>query len=795
MAIVFFIPLIATSCLLTVSYPFRTIPENLLAFCNYCLAQIVLLSISLSETFGISTKSFLLGQLGVTTLATLTWILRGKPKVFCPTQFVERFKGPNQKLIWLVTGLAAAALVLFAINVEFFRLLPSMTKDAHAYHLPRAYYWLQQGSLHYLPYSDFRWKEFAPNSSIILMWLMAVGVGYEWMHIPQIIGAAMIALGVYRLTTLCGGNRLAAVCASIICVGFPATIYQMGTSGNDLLVGGLVVSSIVFFAQVFQPCQDASAIRRASVQTAISVGLGVGTKLTFVLVFPGMLLFAVGSLFVLGWSIWWSRVRRVVIVGAIACAALGSYNYVQNYVDHGSLTFSKEANDIMGKFPPSTAAQRVVLLVHQTLSWHGIEKNPDNLLPALQRKVILLVDQQFGLGLDKVQGFNDSHLLTEFTADENLAGFGIFGFLILLASPFIGLLQLYQFVKTKNFVKLLQSGLILIGLSALMLLFIYTPAWTPASLRYNIHFIPILVASAICLDFFPGWLRNILYVLVSIFSLWVMYYCIVAESSRASLFAAAREGKRPLHFHLDGRWLPQIDVLRSSVPAGAKIGYSGRLDSWAFVLPRELPAYQFVLLKPEDIQSALMSGRVAAVLTELPDTYETQVLPLPGTMLSPKQSLFVLHPESVLKKNLAAYGMGLTPDGSSLTLSARAIEAFSHIHQVYPQGLDYLKIFLPVSPLRTNQNTERIRVEIPLVPPFPTDLITSVTCNSHEVEYLIKDGMLTFELGPNVLVDEASVQLVLVKFSATTPAMLEGDRKFLDAVSFGAPWVISTVPM
>jgi len=448
----------------------------------------------------------------------------------------------------------------------------------------------------------------------------------------------------------------------------------------------------------------------------------------------------------------------------------------------------------MAKLPPSTLVQRLVLSVYQTLSWHGLEENPDNPLPALQRKIILLADQKFGLGLDKVQGFNDSHLLTEFTDDENLAGFGVFGFSILLVSPFIGLLQLYHFGKTKGFPKLLQSGLILIGLSALMLLFINTP-WISTSLRYLIQFIPIVVASVICLDFVPSLLRNSLYVVISLVSLWIMYYCIVAESSRSSLFASAKNGRGPLQFHLDGRWLPQVDVLKSSVPPEGKIGYSGRLDSWAFVLPRELPSYQFVLLKPEDIQSALISGRVAAVLTELPDTHETQVLPLPGTMLSPKQSLYVMHPESVLSKNLAAYGMNLTPDGSSLTLSARAIEAFSHIHQVYPQGLDYLKIFLPASPLRIKQDNQMLRVEIPLVPPFPEDLITGVTCNSHEVPFLITDGMLTFELGPNNLVDGASVQLCIVKFKATTPVMLKSDRKFPDAVSFGAPWVISTVPM
>jgi hypothetical protein len=804
MVISFIALLFVTSCLLVVSYPFRTIPESLLAFCNYCLAQIVLLSIFLSETFGISTKSLWIAQFVMTALAVWVWVSTGKPKVFCPTQFVERFRGSNQKVNWLAAGLAALAAMLLAINVEFFRSLPSMNKDALSYHLPRAYYWLQQGSLHYLPYSDFRWTEFPPNSSIILMWLMAAGVGYEWMHVPQAIGALMISLGVYRLTILCGGNRLAAVCASIICVGFPATIYQMGTSGNDLIVGGLVVSGVAFFVQVFEPSQGVSAIRRATVLTAISVGLGVGTKWTFLLVLPGMLLFAVGALFALRWNTWWPRISGLLVVGAIACAALGSYNYVQNVRDHGSPTFSKAANDIMATLPASTLTQRLLLSVYQALSWHGIQKKPDELLPTLQRETIFLIDKWFGLGFDKVAGLaSDSHL-TEFTTNESLAAFGIFGFLILLGSPPIGIFWLYQFIRTKNFVKLLQSGLIFIGWSALMLLFINTP-WIPTSIRYLILFIPLLVASVVCLDFVPGWLRNICYVLVSIFSLWVMYYCIVAESSRASLFAAARDGKRPLHFHLDGRWLPQIDVLKSAVPAGAQVGYAGRLDSWAFALPRELPIYKYALLQPGEIDSALKLRRVDAVISELYPAEFSKALPLPGTILLPKQRLHVRDPAMVLSQNLKAYGLTLQPEHNLLTLTAAGIEAFSNVNRVFPTRLeadprvgsnpsyqDKMVLLLPVSLL--DIQSADIRVTLPLDASFPLDQISKITCNFQEVAFSTENNKLAFII-PNQAIEKSSaLQTCEIAFRGAVSVILKGgDNSFPNAICFDAPLTLSVV--
>ena len=223
--------LLSAAVLAVVSYPFPSPPENLLAFCNYVLAQIIILSIVLSETFGFSTNAFLLGHLTLTGGVFALWMLRGRPGFSGWATFRQKFREPGGKSLWFAVGLVVVV-VLLGINAEVYRMAPSMNKDALSYHLPRAYFWLQQGSLHYLPTIDFRWTEFPPNSSVVLMWMMAVGIGFEWMHLPQILGAIMIGVGVFRLTVLCAGDRLGASLAALICLSFPAAIYQMGTSGN-----------------------------------------------------------------------------------------------------------------------------------------------------------------------------------------------------------------------------------------------------------------------------------------------------------------------------------------------------------------------------------------------------------------------------------------------------------------------------------------------------------------------------------------------------------------------------------
>jgi hypothetical protein len=796
--------LLSAAGLAVTSFPLPSFPENLLAFCNYVLAQIVILSIVLSETFGFSANAFVLGHLGLTGIAIAVWTLRGQPGLSGLASYFQRFRAPGGESLWLIVGLAFVVIVLLGLNAEFYRLAPSMNKDALSYHLPRAYFWLQQGSLHYLPTIDFRWTEFPPNSSIVLMWMMAVGIGFEWMHLPQVLGAIMIGVGVFRLTVLCAGDRLGATLAALICLSFPAAIYQMGTSGNDLLVGGMIVSCICFVAQAFRPGSGQPEVRRSAVQAGISLGLGVGTKITFLLFLPGLALFSLGTLALLGWKQWRARAGLLVVTCAVGFAFLGAYSYVQNLRMIGTPVMSQETNSILSSIPAElySPLRNAVLSLYQALSWHGLQSNENQALPTLQRQVIWMVNGGLRLGLETMDSFKSDGCQTQLFTDENRAGYGVLGFLILLASPFVGAAALFQFLRGREFTAYLRCGLVVIGLS-FFVVFNWKMFWAPTSARYLIEYLPILVPSAVCLVARPAWLRNTVYVLATGYGLWLLLYCIVLEPSRQSLVAAARAGKTPFHQHLAGSWLPQLEVLKTSVPPGAAIGYAGRLDSWAFVLPRELPDHKFLLLWPHEIVSALSSGRVAAVVTELFPTDFTRVLPLPGTLLRPKQALHVADPESALRKNLKAYGLTLDQEQQSLSLDSKAIASFTNIHDLWPMPLrygplagldpdhdDHLQFWIPAGMLPGGDSA--LEVDIPLDSAFPEGLISHITCNSQNVPFSITNHRLNFSIPANVRQSDALLQDCRVYFSGDVLAVVKSEEDFpqINPLYFGSPWTV-----
>jgi len=779
--------LLVTSWLAVSLHRFQTIPENALAFLNCGLAQIVLLAIFLSETFGISTASLLAGQGALTLIALFVWVLKGRPALF-PSQRPRSFRNPD---IWLVVGLAVMVAALLLLNIEFSRMLPSMNKDALSYHLPRAYYWLQQGSLHYLPIDDFRWTEFPPNSSIILMWMMAVGIGYQWMHLPQVVGAIMIAIGVYRLTILCMGSRFAAASGAVVCLGFPAVIYQMGTSGNDLLVGGLVVSGIAFFVQTFRPGTDDAAIVQSSGQSGIAFGLGLGMKFSMLLFLPGMALFALGSLVMLGWKRWWAMSWRFALTGSLGVLLLGSYSYIQNFRVHGSPMMSEATQIKLSRLPPElySPARNIVLSFYQALCWHGFQSKATEIGPTSQREIMWAIDRKTGLGLGQLSAFDNDNNLTDLFTDENRAGYGVLGFLILLAAPMVGAVNCVRFYAQRSYESLLKAGLIFLGLSSLILFCINAP-WGPTHARYLVHFIPLLVPPAICAVWGPSWLRNVAYAVFASIALWILFYCTILEPSRQERIALARTGQDSLDQHFEGRWVPQVAVLQSAATPGKSIGYSGRIDSWAFVLQRELPAFRYVLLRPEEIIPAMKSGRVEAVITELSDNESSASLPLPGTIFPPKQTLYLPRPAEVLSKNLASYGLTLSENGATLSLDAASIETFTSLHRLWPEQLPYLNILLPTSPL-LDQDGE-MEVTIPLVPPFPKDEIAKVICNLQELPFSFDGNNLKFRIGTGLFHPGAAVQDCKIVFKSKLSIMIQSDRQFDNAVYVGTPWTVST---
>jgi len=792
--------LFVTSWLAVSLHRFQTIPENVLALVNCGLAQIVFLAIFLSETFGMTTTSLLAGQGALAIGALVVWILQGRPALF-PSKRPRSFSNPE---VWLVVGLAAMLSALLLLNVEFYRLLPSMNKDALSYHLPRAYYWLQQGSLHYLPIDDFRWTEFPPNSSIILMWMMAAGVGYQWMHLPQVVGAVMIAIGVYRLTILCRGSRFAAASGAVICLGFPAVIYQMGTSGNDLLVGGLVVSGIAFFVQTFRPGTNNAAIMKSSSQAGIAFGLGLGMKITFLLFLPGMALFALGSVVILGWKRWGPVSWRFALIGSIGVLLLGSYSYIQNFRDHGSPMMSEATQIKLSKLPPElySPARNIVLSFYQALCWHGFQSKATEIGPTAQREIIWAIDRTTGLGLGELSAFDNDNNLTDLFTDENRAGYGILGFLILLVAPMVGTVNCVRFYAKRSYETLLTASLIFLGLSALILFCINAP-WGPTHARYLVQFIPLLVPPAICAVCGPMWLRNLSYVVFALIGLWILFYCMILEPSRQERILLVQNGKGSLQQHFDGKWVPQVNVLKAVVPSNDAIGYSGRIDSWAFVLPRELPQHRFVLLRPQEIESALNSGRVSAVVAELFSTDFTKVLPLPGTILHPKKALHVQDPKAVLLQNLKAYGLALNAERTSLVLNSEAIATFSNIHQLWPTPLpygplagrdpdqeDHLQLWLPANLLQSPNVA--LEVRIPLDSTFPDGLISHIICNSQTVSFSVNDNYLVFQIPRNYLQDTLILQDCRIFFTRHVFALVKSIENFpeINPVTFGTPWTI-----
>jgi len=777
--------LLMTSAFLVGRFPCEHWADNWLAGFGYGFAQIVLFTIILSETTGLSRTGYGVLHGGGLLVSAGLWSFAARPPII-PKLFGDTpVRGWSLIAVLFVVGLAVVTIA----NFEFFRIMPSMNKDALSYHIPKAYFWLQQGNLHPLPTADFRWTEFPINSSVALTWMMAAGFGYEWLHLPQTLGVIVLAFAVFRLVESTGGTRRAAAIAALVCLGFPATIYQMGTSGNDLLTSSLAAGLASFVVAAYSPGARKPAIPRLALCSGIYAGLGMGTKLTFLLIGPGMALLAAGSCWVLGWEKWRYRTAAIGASIIVGFALLGSYAYVSNFVTHGSVYLSQPSKDRLARIDPALyhPGGNIALSIYQTLSWHGLQFRATDPLPTVQRHVGLWFDRFFGLGLAARPGISEGGYLTQPFRDENRAGYGLIGLVALLAAPFVAGLSGFRFCRRRRYEDLARLGLAITALSAFAA-FCSTAPWGQTQARYLITFIPLMVAVLFATGSRSPRVVK-LELAAAILAVWVAVFCVFLEPDRRYYAQQGAMGLKPIDLFLEGRWVHQIKFLRKVVPKGATIGVSTRIDSWAFAIPRELPDYRFVFLASADIGAALTSGRVQAVISELSPPPFPEALPLPGSILPPKQALHVRSLNSVLADSFSSFGLELGREAGALVMNALAVETFSFLNVSWPVAAKAIQFWLPDGLVRGPD--KGISATIPFFANDTGVAVDHVSCNGERVPHQVQDGILEFSISPGTVRRDVAMQSCAVYLTESVPVELGEVAKSDASVFIGLPWQIN----
>jgi 4-amino-4-deoxy-L-arabinose transferase-like glycosyltransferase len=468
-------------------------PAFLLSLYLTGFADIVLTG-TIANTLYLINKAwiFIAIHLGLAILAGLIWRKAGRPGVLGPfADWRDELHHADLKN-WIKREPALAALSLgtmlaYLLGMLLIVLVPQNNLDSLSTHLSRIGYWLQNGSFFPWPSSRIYQLFYPVNAQLQMFWLVLFMREDVLVAAVQWLATLVAGVGVFGLARWLGYSRRASAFATLIFLCFPLLLLQATTAQNDLVAAALFIPVVYFFV-IGVERHDA----RALALSALSLGLGLGTKQTYYFLLPGLGLLVLLAAIKFGKSIFHDLVRWGVSC-LVAVLVFTIYMNVVNYVYFGNPfgppdNFEKATGDagaILGRL-----TYNVPRLLYQALDTSGLPRPIDGYAHKVKALIAGGILDVLHFQIEGSQYTVSPHvfdLSEKNTNEESNAWYGPLSALLLFPA------LVYEFInglRKKEYVR------IALFLNAAVFLFVEValrPGWDPYQGRY---FLPIATVDA-----------------------------------------------------------------------------------------------------------------------------------------------------------------------------------------------------------------------------------------------------------------------------------------------------------
>ena len=307
---------VATAVVLAASARLPSLVSTLLAAYVALVAEVAVVTWALSPFEAVTRRGLALACTALLAGALALWWRRGRPGL--PLAAARRAAGEvGREPVTLAFGVAVALLLGYELLLVL--TAPPNNWDSLTYHLARAAAWAQEGGIHWIPNAPTdRMNEFQPLAEQQLLFLfVATGEGALF-ALPQYLAQLAILVAVYGASRRLGFAVRQAACAAFGLATFGLVALESTTAQNDLVAASFPVVAVCLVLGG-RPLELALA--------GAALGLGVGAKLTTLLVWPVLAVLV------------WRRGRRAVALagaGAVAgFAAASVWGFALNLAETG----------------------------------------------------------------------------------------------------------------------------------------------------------------------------------------------------------------------------------------------------------------------------------------------------------------------------------------------------------------------------------------------------------------------------------------------------------------------------
>lgn len=235
----------------------------------------------------------------------------------------------DKSLIWLFIGFC----VLIISAVTLCVIMPITNLDALAYHVARSLFWVLQGSLNHFDTTDIRNLCLPINSEILYSWVILFVKKDVFLGFFSFIGYMLSIISIYNILGLLGYCMRKKLWVIFILSSFSSVIVQLSSTETDIIITGLILSSIFLFWY---------AVKNEKIipvfMSALAYAIAIGTKTTAIVVIPSI------GLFMIGLCLYFKKYKPFLwflAFGFLNFLVFSSYNYILNFIQFGNFIGSQ----------------------------------------------------------------------------------------------------------------------------------------------------------------------------------------------------------------------------------------------------------------------------------------------------------------------------------------------------------------------------------------------------------------------------------------------------------------------
>jgi len=647
------------------------------------------------------------------------------------------------------TCLIAAILLISIVNVVWAVMVAPLFGDAEAYHLARAYFWDRLGSLDHYATADARQVESPVNANLLQYWVIAFGGNHALTHLHQVVGLVLIILSTIELGRLCRVSALSSLLVAGIIISAPQLVLAATNGSNDLLTGGLGFATLVFGLRALGRARP--GWKNDALLAGIAAGLAIGGKVTAILLIFGIACTLLAFLVTRRMP-----VKRFAVFVALTSAGvllLGTYSYARNIIEFGHPVYSPTAQAEHGEIfrnDRRNPVQNIAVTMLQTPDLHGFAVGPFGSLREVERELveagldIVNADETMKRG---VLGYFDRATMR---ADWNGSGYGIIGFFIMLASPFVALIVL---VRRKYRVRLLPAALAIAGGWVYLLVLSGVVPWNvTGEIRYFQAGFPLIAAGVLfCLTFL---LSRKLVLILCFLSLAPLLYTTWSGGEAARMHGDVRYAKPfsgAIHYIYGGKQAENIELFEENFANTGPVGIWTRKHTYQYYFMRDMDEVDFVPVADSQLAAKVVSGELAAgLVSPLSELGDMAYLAVPTIFDRRRQFwLVVPEPSAFMQKNAVLYGLELADQDDSSFVSIAGQDMLTFLAETdspeRPEGgllsprwyRPVLVISAPTGALSRPAKTRRLEVNFNTA--VPEGIEITAECGDRQAKAVLDD--------------------------------------------------------